>query len=193
MPETTSENATVKKGKPLFNKQITGFFIRLFILFTVWFVCYNVVLKPSRIIDRPLTNFLTASVVKIINTFPYKTVTTWEADRYRNCAYMVQNNQSIFDIFDVCNGIDLMFIYVGIIMLLPYQLKRKIIFSIGGILAIILFNIIRITSLYYIYIYQNAAFDFSHHYLFTLLMYVLIVYGWLSFIKKGRKYEEQSS
>jgi exosortase/archaeosortase family protein len=192
MPETTSENATVKKGKTLFDKQIAGFFIRLFILFSAWFVCYNLILKPSRIIDRPLTNFLTGSVVKIINTFPSKTVTTWHQDPERNCSYMVQNNRVIFDVFDVCNGIDLMFIYVGIIMLLPYQLKRKIIFSIGGVLAIILFNIIRITSLYYIYIYQNAAFDFSHHYLFTLLMYMLIVCGWLIFIKKGRKNEEQS-
>ncbi|MBL0356305.1 MAG: exosortase/archaeosortase family protein [Chitinophagaceae bacterium] len=147
------ENSNLNKKQPVFNKRIVGFFIRLFILLSIWFVCYNVILKPSRIIDKPLTNFLTSSVTKGINILSPNTSTlSWEEDPVRNCSYLTQNGQSIFEIFDVCNGIDLMFIYAGIIFLLPYSLKRKIAYSIGGIVAITIFNIIRISSLYFIYV-----------------------------------------
>ena len=134
------------------------------------------------------TNFITILVVKCVNFFsPSTPAISWFAETKRSCSQLVQNGSPVFGIFDVCNGIDLMFIYVGIIMLLPYSFKRKLIFSIGGVLAIIFANVIRISALYFIYVYQRSAFNFSHHYLFTLLMYVLIFYGWMLFIKKGKK------
>lgn len=177
------------KGKPIFNKKVTFFFIKLFVLFSVWFVCYALLLQPGRKIDRPLTNLLTASVTKGINIFSAEPV-GWIENATRPCTHLTKDGQAIFDIFDVCNGIDLMFIYVGVLFLLPYPLKRKIVYSIGGIIAIIMLNIVRICSLYFIYVYQRSVFDFSHHYLFTLLMYVLIFYGWWLFVKKSRTYDQ---
>ncbi len=184
------ENINYDKAPPVYNKRIFYFFIQLFALFSIWFICYNLLLKPPRVIDRPLTNFITGSVVKCINFLsPSTPAISWSENKDRSCANLVQNGYPVFGIYDVCNGIDLMFIYVGIIMLLPYPFKRKLIFSIGGVIAIILANIIRVCSLYFIYVYQRTAFDFSHHYLFTLLMYVLIFYGWILFIKKGKTNE----
>ncbi len=182
------------KSRPLFNKKITYFFIRLFLLFSLWFVFYSILLRPGRVIDRPLTNFLTASVVKCINTIsPSTTPISWIENPVRPCAHLTKNNIAVFDIFDVCNGIDLIFIYLGVLFLLPNPLKRKLIFGACGVVAIVLLNIIRISSLYYIYIYQRSAFDFSHHYLFTLLMYVLIFYAWLLFVKKNKLHGQKSS
>jgi len=105
---------------------------------------------------------------------------------------MFKEGRLVFQIYDVCNGIDLMFIYIGVLFLLPYPFKRKLWFSLVGVLVIALFNIIRIGSLYFIYIYKRSAFDFSHHYLFTLLMYVIIFFGWLLFIRKARHNETSS-
>ena len=183
-----------KKGELVFNKKVTYFFIKLFALFSLWFVCYTLFLRPGRIIDRPLTNFLTASVTKCINVLSPSSLTpiSWSENPVRPCTHLTLNNIPIFDIFDICNGIDLMFIYLGVLFLLPYPLKRKIIYGAGGVVAIIVLNIIRIFSLYFIYIYHRRVFDFSHHYLFTLLMYVLIFYGWLLFVKKSRGYEQSS-
>jgi len=176
-------------GKPVFNKKVTWFFIRLFILFSIWFVCYSLILLPGRKIDRPLTNFITVGVTRSINLLSNEQV-GWVADPVRPCTHLTKNGVAVFDIFDICNGIDLMFIYVGVLFLLPYPLKRKILFSIAGVAAIILLNIVRIGALYFIYIHQRSAFDFSHHYLFTLLMYVLIFYGWWLFVKKSKTYDQ---
>ena len=172
---------------------MTGFFIRLFIVFSVWFVCYNLILKPTRVIDRPLTNFLTSAATKCINVF-YSSANqvSWAESKVKNCADMFKQDRLVFQIYDVCNGIDLMFIYIGVLFLLPFPVKRKLWFSGVGVIVIALFNIVRICSLYFIYIYQRSAFDFSHHYLFTLLMYVVIFFGWLLFIRKAKPDEKSS-
>lgn len=171
----------------MLNNQLIKFFLRFFVLITSWFVCYNLLLKPARIIDKPLTNFLAKTVVKSVNYIASPNPPlAWVENKADKCAYFTQNNKDIFAVFDYCNGIDLMFIYVGIIFLLPYTFKRKIAFSMGGLIAINIMNIIRIACLYLIYVYNRNAFYFSHHYLFTLVMYLLIFYGWLLYTKNQK-------
>jgi exosortase/archaeosortase family protein len=188
------ENVNSKNALALKNRSILFFFIKLLVLVTAWFVLYAIFLRPGRIIDRPLTNFITNAAANIINIVsPNTAPLSWQEEPVKKEKnVLIKEGKKVLGIQDACNGIDLMFIYVGIIILLPYSAKRKIIFSIAGIVIITLANIARVSILYYIYRYHNAAFEFSHHYFFTILMYVLIFYGWLLFIKKG-KVNEQSS
>jgi exosortase/archaeosortase family protein len=180
------EDLKNEMNNPDAKKAMTRFFIKLSLLFTIWFFVYTLFLSPRRTIDRPVTNFITLAAVQCINAVSPVQALTWIEHKDNHKNYLIQNNEEVFGIFDVCNGIDLMFIYIGILALLPYSAKRKIVFSIGGIIAIILANIVRVCCLYFIYVYQKSAFEFSHHYLFTILMYVLIFYGWLLFIKKKK-------
>lgn len=174
----------IAQNKKFNNKAIVKFFIKLLILVSVWFVVYALILRPPRIIDRPITNFITACVTKAINLSSVDEKLTWRED-FKNGErnFLIKEGKDIFGIYDVCNGIDLMFIYIGIIALLPSSLKRKIIFSLTGIIVIVLANIIRVYSLYFIYFYYKPAFDISHHYIFTIFIYILIFYGWLLFVK----------
>ncbi len=189
-----SANANNEKQKTFKNKDILSFFLKLLALVSVWFVFYALILRPGRTIDRPLTNFVTNAATNVINILsPNSASLSWyEEPVHKDRNFLIKEGKKVLGIHDACNGIDLMFIYIGIIVLLPYPAKRKLLFSIGGIAAIILANIIRVCSLYYIYRYHSAAFQFSHHYVFTILMYVLIFYGWLLFIKKGKPNEQSS-
>lgn len=166
------------------NRNILSFFIKLLILASLWFFLYSLILRPPRVLDRPLTNFITSVVTKAINLTEGNHTLSWKED-FANGGrnYLVKDGKKAFGIYDVCNGIDLMFIYIGIIVLLPATLKRKLIFSFAGILFIIIANIIRVYSLYFIYFHYRPAFEISHHYIFTILIYALIFYGWLLFIK----------
>ena len=179
-------------GKPIFNKKVTFFFIKLFVLFSVWFVCYfALLLQPGRKIDRPLTNLLTAAVTKGINIFSSEQVRMMR-EFYKTLHTSYQKRGSQYLTYLMCVMVSTLCSYMWVFFfLLPYPLKRKIVYSIGGIAAIIILNIVRIFALFYfIYVYQRSAFDFSHHYLFTLLMYVLIFYGWWLFVKKSRTYDQ---
>lgn len=182
------QNLSYDIKAPGAKKAIIRFFISLSLLFTAWLCLNFFVLKPTRVIDRPLTNLLTCSAVKVINLLsPANVALTWAENPDNQGSHLEQNNKPVFGVGDMCNGVDLMFTYISVIVLLPYTIKRKIIFSIGGILAIIIANIIRITALYSIYANHSRFFDFNHHYLFTLLMDLLIFYGWLLFIKQKKQ------
>lgn len=180
--------------KKMKKNEILYFFIRLLILVSIWFVVYTLILRPGRTIDRPVTNFITSAVTKAINlTSVNNEQLDWREDYLNHDRnFLIKNGVDIFGIYDVCNGIDLMFIYVGIIVLLPASYKRKFTFSVFGILVIILANIIRVYALYYIYFYYRPAFEISHHYIFTILIYILIFYGWLLFIKPNKINEKSS-
>lgn len=190
----TTNTAMPQRTKRFENKSMAGFFIKLFILASGWFVIYGLVLRPPRILDRPLTNFITASVARAINfTEGKQGFLTWREDlAHGDRDFLVNDGNDIFGIFDVCNGIDLMFIYVSILLLLPSSTKRKLVFIVAGIAAITLANIIRVYSLYYIYFYYRPAFDISHHYIFTILIYVLIFGGWLLFIRNKKINEKRN-
>ncbi len=180
------ENIKIYAALPDAKKIIVKFFIKLSVLFSIWFFSYTLFIGPSLIIDQPLTDFISMSVVKCINFLsPSPTPVVWGVSTISYGDYLMQNNERLLNVGHKCNGIDLMFTYISIIVLLPYPnpLKRKILFCIGGIVAITLANVVRICALYYIHVYQKSAFDLSHHYLFTILMYVLIFYGWLLFVK----------
>lgn len=170
----------------LTRKPVIQFFISLFLICSVWFFVYVLLLRPDRIIDRPLTNFISFCSAKLINwVSPAGSPETfWTADSgFFRAAVLVQNGKKVFGIWDVCNGIDLMFIYSAVIILLPNSVGRKLMFLLSGNILFVFANILRIVSLYFIFRIKPDLFDFSHHYFFTLLMYAFIFIGWILFIK----------
>jgi exosortase/archaeosortase family protein len=172
------------------NKTTWGFFIKLFAIILLWEFSYHLILKPARIPDGMLTNVITSGVTKGLNLFfsaanPY----TWIENPGLTMSSLLQNGKPIFLIYDDCNGLDLIAIYLLLIILLPYPVKRKIIFGLGGIVVIIIANILRCIALYWIYRRYRYMFEFNHHYTFTIFMYIIIFYGWILFTKKGKKNE----
>jgi len=175
------------KSTPLLNKEIKNFFLKLFILAIVWECSYHFILKPSQIPDKQLTNIITSQFTHCINLFsPASSAYTWVRYEAGAIDNIYQNGKWVFFIADDCNGLSLIVIYIGFIVLMPYPIKRKIIFSIGGIIVLTVANIIRCVLLYWIYRTHPAMFDFNHHYIFSILMYLLIFYGWVLFTKKGK-------
>jgi exosortase/archaeosortase family protein len=166
-------------------KVVVFFFLRLSLLFSIWFFVYTLFLKPPRYIDKPVTDVISAGVVNSLNLFVEKnSKVSWASELTpAGGNALIQHGKKVIGIYDVCNGVDLMFIYISILFLLPFSLIRKIAFSVAGIIVITLANILRVCLLYFIYIHYKNAFDFSHHYLFTILMYILIFYGWILFIR----------
>jgi len=179
------DNLLYNIAAPGAKKAITLFFIRLVLAFTAWYFIAGTFFKKERIIDQPLTNFITIAVVKSINLIsPPATAVTSRPSISTPGNNLVLNNKTVVAIYDSCNSIDLIFTYLIVILLLPSTIKRKIAFSLGGIAVITFINILRIIALFYIYHYQKDAFAFSHDYLFTILMDILIFCGWLLFINK---------
>lgn len=171
----------------LLNKKIFFFFLKLIALIIIWECSYYFILEPARIPDKLLTDVITSGVancIKVISKVP--TAYTWHDYALSSGAFIFKNNKVALFIADGCNGLSLIIIYVGFIILLPYPGKRKIIFSIIGIVTITIANIIRCILLYWVYVYHKSMFEINHHYIFTLVMYLLIFYLWFLFTKGGK-------
>jgi exosortase/archaeosortase family protein len=184
-----SERRKFYKPIPSLNKELLFFFLKLVALVILWQCSYSFILKPSGIPDKQLTNIITSGVTHCINfSSPSSSVYTWV--RYKGIDYdsdaIFKNGKIVFVIADICNGLSLMAIYVGFIILMPYPFKRKIIFSVIGMIVLTIANIVRCGLLYWIYRRHPDMFDFNHHYTFTILMYLLIFYGWILFTKGGK-------
>ena len=178
-----------KEGSEI-NRQMRLFVLRLAIVIVVWKVLYIFFLQPIRIPDAFLTHVLSSSVVftlkSILRIVPDA---KWVLDSHFPADNILSNGRTILDIYDACNGLDLYLIYLTFVLLLPYTRKRKITFSFIGIAAIFIGNIIRCIWLYWIYVYHRDMFDINHHYIFSIMMYLIILGCWLLFIKKGRLHE----
>lgn len=165
--------------------QIVLFIVRFFGLLFGWMILYRYVLRPAHIPDK----WLTLSIAEIANV-----VINWVLRPQpllgpvyftsEQIAYLSQDGKFVFGIGDVCNGLELIVLYVGLILLLPGGARRKWKYVFSGVAMIYLFNVIRAVALYYIYYNYYDYFVFNHKYVFTLLMYAVIFIGWLLYVRK---------
>lgn len=183
--QTTVEE-TEYKGANI-NKAMKLFFLKLVGLIIAWESLYIFLLKPLRIPDAFLTHTLTGAVSGAINLFfRLSQPVTWVIDNVHKADHIQQYGKTILTIFDDCNGLDLYLIYLVFLVLLPFSIKRKLKFSLIGIVSIFIGNVFRCMGLYWIYVHHRGIFEFNHHYVFTIMMYLIILVCWIFFTRKPK-------
>ena len=169
------------------------FSLKALLLFTGWKVLYLLVLLPGRVLDKPLTYMIGAGTTRTLNfvspsgkywTAP-GTNPKWNGDAWVEEPVMQINldQERILSIADVCNGLEVMVLYAGLILCLPSTVKRKLVFILCGVVCIELLNLLRCAALAKIYLTHPEYLDFSHHYLFTFLVYAFIFWLWFLFTR----------
>ena len=167
------------------NKRLKSFLVKMIIIITIWKVLYEFVFKPIRIPDKYLTEIVTSGVVWFSNLIHLAPSSFCWLKNVHNrptlCGIILNNNIALL-VEDSCNGLELMLIYIGIILIIPnYSKIRKITFVFCGTFIIITANIIRCSALLWLQLYHKTYFEFNHHYVFTLFIYVIIFGLWSLF------------
>ena len=171
-------------------KSVREFLWKAAILFVAWKAVYLLVLQPRRTLDRPLTYVIgkgTAATLALFNPGgDYSATRAMHLKGFGNeglepvmAIRSGQNN--LLDIADVCNGLELLVLYAGLIICLPASRKRKLTYILSGILAIEILNVLRCVGLVLVYLHKPEWLDFSHHYLFTFVVYAFIFWLWYLF------------
>jgi len=167
------------------NPRLKSFLLKMFLIITIWKVLYVFLLKPIRFPDKYLTEIITAGVVWFSNFIHLAPNTfSWIKNIYNNPTLngIILNKYPALLVEDSCNGLELMLIYIGIILLIPnYSKLRKATFIIGGTFILIAANIVRCTGLLWLQLYHKVYFEFNHHYVFTLFIYLIIFGLWSLF------------
>jgi len=168
------------------------FFLKATLLFAVWKLIYLLYLLPHRTLDRPLTYAVAAGTVATLDAFDHsRPYSTREGIHISNDADGRPFQEQGMDIFlgqekvlyiaDVCNGLELLVLYAGLIICLPSSARRKSLFVAGGFLFIEVINVIRCMALVQVFLHRPDWLDFTHHYLFSFLVYAAIFWLWYIF------------
>lgn len=175
-------------------KSVKIFLLKGLAIFIIWKSVYLVFLLPGRILDGPLTYSVGAGTAKTLNfltnsqAFSAKSGVKFEGEGRKLTEIQVMEiyaqQERALSIADVCNGLELIVLYAGFIMCFPSGALRKTIFILTGTILIYIFNVLRCASLILIYLHYPGYLDFSHHYLFTSLVYGFIFLLWYIFTQK---------
>ena len=171
-------------------KPVREFLWKAAILFVAWKAVYLLVLQPRRILDRPLTYAIgkgTAATLAIFNpsgdyyAIPAMHLKGFGKEGLEPVMAIRSGQNNLLDIADICNGLELLVLYAGLIICLPAVRKRKLAYILGGIVAIEILNVLRCVGLVLVYLHKPEWLDFSHHYLFTFVVYAFIFWLWYLF------------
>jgi len=174
--------------------------IRLFLgkallFFVIWKLVYNVFLIDSKYLDHKLTSHVGESSVIVLNN-SLKSMSgftavreldsyTYQGEKVTNEITAIYHNEDkILNIANVCNGLELMILYIGFIVCMPSTFLRKLKYIVIGVAILDLVNIIRCVGLIYLREYFQVYFQFAHHYLFNAIIYTSTFIIWMYFSRK---------
>ncbi len=164
------------------------FIIKSVLCVVLWRFLYTYVLQPLRFPDKILTKIIGKGTIVFINLFGKSSLPKAYCidSKFAGEVILVRANHVILRIGDACNGLELMLIYAGVITLLPGDNKRKYAYIGIGLVLLMIANMMRCAGLEWVYEFYRPLFETTHHYLFTLVMYILIFIGWALYINKGK-------
>ena len=169
-------------------KGVRIFMLKAVIIFIVWELLYNLLLKPFGIPNQFLTNLTTICTAKFLAIFypdaqallsPFK-------------ALITIHGQKVIGIADPCNALEIFVLYISFLFCFPANNKRRIIYTAIGVPAIFCINIIRCAAITWLNIEHRGWVDVSHHYIFTTLVYLMVFYLWVLFSKGGLSNEPKN-
>jgi exosortase family protein XrtF len=175
---------------------VRRFILRAAIVLVVWKLLYLLFLLPARTLDRPLSHAVahgaTAMLNRITGTRDYwalserGNVITDDGPTNMPLDDIYFRGKNIVSVEDGCNGLELFVLYTGFILCMPATWRRKLYFTLGGIVLIYIVNIIRCAGIAYMTIYYPKQAGFAHHYVFTFIVYGIIIGLWILFARNAQ-------
>jgi len=178
-------------------RTIIVFFVKAAILFVIWKLLYILWLRPQGILDAPLTTAVGTSTVGVLNLFaehskfaPVRSFPTAGSEEDAEPGGVVdiyRNGENTLRIAPACNGLEIMILYAGFLFCFPVvSPSRRWIFIGIGLALIFLLNVIRCALLVWIFLRYRQYLDFSHHFLFTSIVYICVFLLWYRYTAARR-------
>lgn len=164
-----------------FKSEITKFILKVFVIYIIWYVVYELWILPSGIIDDPLSRNIASISAGILSFFG-------ESVFYFDRVVGLSGTPGI-EIVDGCNGIAAIGLFLGFIFAYPGAWVPRLLFSVFGIAVIYITNVVRTVTLSYIQAYWPQAFDFTHDYSTTAIFYIIIFILWVIWANYGDSFQ----
>jgi len=108
-------------------------------------------------------------------------------DSVGNCIIGVFDSRGGIQIGSPCDGWELYYLSAGFILIFPgFNWRRKLWYSIFGILGMYITNVLRIMALFFLAKSHPDWFQLYHHTIFQFIVYVIMFVIWMLYLRGNK-------
>jgi exosortase family protein XrtF len=176
----------LKEFKPtiLFLVKFIGIYIVANLLYGVYVTAYS----PG---PDPITSLASRQTAVALGICGWHSST--EDNETKPTTLLIHEGKSVLAIYEGCNGINIMIIFVAFLFAFGPIGKSLWIFALAGIIIIHLMNLARIALLFWVTLYLPDLVYFVHKYLFTAVLFVIVFVLWIVWVRRFSKLKEVST
>ena len=104
-------------------------------------------------------------------------------------AYLMDGQRRVLDVYEGCNGINVMIVFVAFLVGWGKMPKRYWWFPLAGLALLHIANLARVAGLFGVALNFPKAFYFVHKYFFTGILFVILFILWLIWIRLLRRWD----
>jgi exosortase/archaeosortase family protein len=146
------------------------------LLYLIWFVCYDLWLKKVGFVDV----FVIENLVYL--AFEGLSLLGHQVDIDFDRIYIVGAVSGV-RVGSGCDGIELLALFTGFVLIFEGSWKHKIWFIPLGILILHFLNVLRVMALSINGLTSRVMLEFNHKYTFTIVLYCFTFLGWYLWVK----------
>lgn len=157
-------------------KTIIIFFVKAIVIYIIWYFLYeNWLMKVGWLDDKIIDNLVFFNN-KALNFLGFETFVYGHT-------IGIEGSHGVF-IGTPCNGIDLMALFGGFILIFNGSWKNKLWYIPLGLVVIHLLNLLRVICLTIMAKIAPEYLDFNHKYTFIIILYTVVFFTWIIWVKK---------
>ncbi len=147
-------------------------------------IAYGIYINHYYPQSDPATHWISSQVSAIISSTGNIVLASPNVNQPTISIIEVATNETIINIFEGCNGINVVIVFLAFLVAYQGTIKRTIIFTSVGLLSIHIFNLARIILLFQQAKDHSPYFYYLHKYFFTAILYFVVVVLWWFWVSK---------
>ena len=147
-------------------------------------IAYGIYINHYYPQSDPVTQLISNQVSAIISGAGTPVQTMPSPDKATISLIETSTNRTIVNVFEGCNGINVVIVFLAFLVAYQGTLKRTFIFAMTGLFVIHIFNLARIILLFQQAKNHSPYFYYIHKYLFTAILYFVVVVLWWLWVSR---------
>ncbi|MGE0772970.1 MAG: exosortase family protein XrtF [Cyclobacteriaceae bacterium] len=157
------------------------FLAKFIAIYLVGNFLYGLYVSSFRPEPDPITTLVTAQTSGLLNALGFET--SWTNNPGKPTTQIDVGRRHILAVYEGCNGINVMVIFVAFVTAFGRMHKRLLWFIPVGLVLVHLANLGRLIFLFVITTRFPGYFYFTHKYLFTAAIYVMVLLLWIWWVR----------
>ena len=145
-------------------------------------VLYGFFIESYKPFPDPVTQYVSSNTCTVLNTMGYSAAT---APHPTLPSVVIRNyGNGVITVYEGCNSINVMIVFIAFMVAFGSFSRRKLWFMAIGLVMIYLLNLARVTFLFWVVESYPDHLYFVHKYLFTIIIYAVVMLLWYLWIFK---------